>query len=189
MRTIEKNEMPPSLDRNSGASNQEDFAALYQQHAGQAYRLASKLTHDDAMAADAVQEAMLRVWRAAPSIHPGKARGWILRIVARECLRLRTAQQRELKRIHQSNRFREHATSDSFDDLRENALSTLRHAVATLSVAERHLLNLHYQDGLSQRRIGKVLSVPQQTVSYRIRHAIDRLRNKLERRSHYYVCG
>jgi RNA polymerase sigma-70 factor (ECF subfamily) len=189
MKAIDKNKMSPSLDRGSISSSQEDFAALYQQHAEQAYRLASKLTHNDAMAADAVQEAMVRVWRAAPSIHPGKARGWILRIVARECLRLRTAQQRELKRIHRSNQFREQAMTDRFDDLRENALSTLRHAVATLSVAERHLLYLHYQDGLSQRRISKVLSVPQQTVSYRIRNDIDRLRNQLGRHSRYYVCG
>jgi RNA polymerase sigma-70 factor (ECF subfamily) len=65
------------------------FSSLYERFGDDAYGLALRLTGNRALADDAFQEAMLRVWRAAPSYRPGNARAWIFRIVARESLRAR----------------------------------------------------------------------------------------------------
>src|SRR5579862_6284908 len=64
------------------AAGRSAFSELYEGHAGAAYSLALRLMENNALAEDAVQEAMLRIWKAAPTMRPGNTRAWILRIVA-----------------------------------------------------------------------------------------------------------
>jgi len=50
--------------------------------------------------------------------------------------------------------------------------------MAELPVDERSLVRLRFNDGLSQRQISSVLRIPQQTVSRRLKLAIERLRRR-----------
>lgn len=167
-----------SLPTDDGRNDcRKDFCALYEQHAAAAFSLALRQTGDRALAEDAVQETMLRVWREAASLRPGNARGWVLRIVGRECLRLQMARQRENKRVKTANVLRQREYCEKPE--RETRLSALRHALARLSGPERSLLKLCYEEGLSQRRISAAIDIPQQTVSNRLRRAVSRLSKEL----------
>src|SRR5262245_40610294 len=64
------------------------FETLYRRHEQAAYALAFHITRHREEAQEAVQEALVRAWSAAPSFRAeGSVRGWLLRIVARESLR------------------------------------------------------------------------------------------------------
>ncbi|MCK6473703.1 MAG: hypothetical protein L6R28_18420 [Planctomycetes bacterium] len=65
------------------------FRRFYERYERTAYNLAYHLTSDQDRAAEAVQSGMVCVWTSAASIPPGSnARAWLLRIVARESLRV-----------------------------------------------------------------------------------------------------
>jgi RNA polymerase sigma-70 factor (ECF subfamily) len=153
------------------------FSEIYDRHADAACRLALRLTGNRALAEDAVQEAMLRVWRSANSLRPGNARAWVLRIVERECLRALTASQREKERAAIAGALRRCQEADDYSENseREQLLSALRRAMAALPADERVLLRSCYGKGLSQRRISVTLAIPQQTISYRLRNAVGHL--------------
>ncbi len=157
------------------------FSDLYEAHAVAALGLALRLTEDRALAEDAVQEAMLRVWRSAASLHFGNVRGWVLRIVARESLRLMKSRQREKKRAENATALRLVRIADSPCEIaeRENAHVLLRSVMARLSVSERRLLSLHYEAGMSQRKMSAAIGAPQQSISYRLNHVMNRLRSEL----------
>ena len=61
------------------------FESVVLPHLDAAYALARWLTRNDADAADAVQEAMLRAFRYFDTYREGDAKSWILRIVRRTC--------------------------------------------------------------------------------------------------------
>ena len=156
------------------------FSALYEQYAKDAYGLALRLTEDHALAADAFQEAMLRIWRALPSLRPGNTRSWILRVVARECLRLIKAGTRERILVSQAVAIRPcHDGSEPNErSERETLHSELHNAVAALQTDDRNLLKSCLERGLSQRQVSAALGIPQQTVSYRLKYIVDGLRNR-----------
>src|SRR5262245_46928087 len=64
------------------------FAVLYERHARICLGLAQHLTGSQALAEEAVQEAMLRIWQLAHLYRTGNARAWILKIVAHESTRI-----------------------------------------------------------------------------------------------------
>jgi len=67
----------------------EAFHTLYETYGDRALRLARVVTKDDALAADAVQEAFLRVYRYRRRYDAGKPFAvWLNRIVVNECRRL-----------------------------------------------------------------------------------------------------
>ena len=65
------------------AQNTESFATLYDRHSRVAYSLAYRMMGEHQAAEDLVQEAFLKVWRAAGSYRAerGSARTWVLSIV------------------------------------------------------------------------------------------------------------
>jgi RNA polymerase sigma-70 factor (ECF subfamily) len=154
------------------------FAALYEQHVDAAIALALSLTSDRALAEDAVQEAMLRIWRSAHSFHPGNVRGWVLRIVGRECMRLMRRRKQERTR---ATHVIPNQAGDSHNIApdKEAVLSSIRTGLAKLAQPDRRLVELHFGDGLSQRQISAALAMPQQTISYRIRSVVGQLSREL----------
>jgi RNA polymerase sigma-70 factor (ECF subfamily) len=154
------------------------FSTLYEQHAKAAYGLALRLTADPALAEDVFQEAMLRVWRSTTSLRPGNIRGWVLCIVGRECIRL--MKRRKFDRLRTA-RMAPHEADDSHQNIADKAsvLSSLRIALAELAEPDRRLVELYFSQGLSQRQIGEALSIPQQTICYRLRQVLDEVRNRL----------
>jgi len=63
------------------------FRLLARRHSADALRLARRILGSEALAEDIVQDALLRVWRAAPRWRPDAAfRTWLYRIVVNLCL-------------------------------------------------------------------------------------------------------
>jgi RNA polymerase sigma-70 factor (ECF subfamily) len=132
-------------------------------------------------AEEAVQEAMIRAWRARNACHVPAARtAWLLQITRREAFRV--AQRR--------SRVRDREQPGS----QEGELVSLRHseidgvesrvsfdqALGLLKPHDRDLVRLRYAEDLTQEQVAARLDLPEGTVKVRLHRARERLRKALE---------
>lgn len=157
------------------------FAELFERHRNSAYNLACYVTGSRESAEEAVQEAMLRVWTSAATFQPGNARSWILRIVAREGIRVIRARNRKRSEMEseQIDCHPSRGAAPEEDAERGELLGALRGMVARLNRGDRELVALYFAGGLSQEEIARELDMPQRTVSFRIQKSIEQLRGAL----------
>lgn len=157
------------------------FARIFEHYKDRAYNLAFHITGRAESAEEAVQEAMLRVWTAATTFKPGNADGWVLRIVARESLKVLRTRKKDRKEMA-IEREREHApreTAPGEDLERDELLAGLRGAIAGLDPAARRLVALYFGAGLTQEEIAQELELSQRGVSYKIDEALAALKRRL----------
>lgn len=176
---------PADVDLMLAVARNRDVAAyeqLYRRYERTAYNLALNLTSSSASAEEAVQEAMMKIWRSASNFRAdGNFKGWFLRIVADCSLDHGRRGWREKRRAlrHAQVRPRE-AAKDLGGDLEHNELHrALQKQMGKLDELERRLLALYYGADMSQQEIGHVLDVPQTTVSMKMREALGKLRSGL----------
>lgn len=156
------------------------FTELYKRHERAAWNLARYLLKNDADAEDTLQESFSSVWKSASSFKPGNARGWILRIVSRNCFRKlnKTRRQQELATMG-TNETALTGNSPVQDAERSELSGMLRRLLERLSTPERQIVALYYGAGLSQEDIAETLAMPQRTVSHRVKEILSRLRSEL----------
>ncbi len=169
------------LDLIAGTKDRDAYAELYQRHNRATYNLAFHLCREKEQALEACQEAWLRIWKNAGAYRPTSGvRNWILSITANATLTLLSRKQRLRKRsapaeVLESLPSAEDQRSDDHDEL----LAGLNAGILTLPDQSRKLLSLYYGAGMSQTEIGKMMSMPQRTVSMRIEQALSHLRTIL----------
>jgi RNA polymerase sigma-70 factor (ECF subfamily) len=167
------------------AGRLEALDALYERYKTMAYGIARRITADDVLAEDVVQDAFLGAWRGADRYVPGRGsvRTWLLSIVHHRAI---DAVRRRRPTAELPVESEGQATpvpltmpdvwgevSGRLDRERVNA------AVSTLSDAQREALELAYWGGLSQSEIAERLGVPLGTVKSRVRLALVAVRREL----------
>lgn len=170
------------LRRVAEERDREAFEALFSRHQNRAYALALNVSGSPQLAEEAVQEAMLGIWRSARSYRPGgNARAWICRIVARKacvCARHHRNQGPNMDAAIESNAA--HAGTAADEMLAQDELHrALRAEVGRLPERSRVIVGLYFLAGLSQDEIGRELNMPQRTVSLRLEQALAYLRRSL----------
>jgi RNA polymerase sigma factor (sigma-70 family) len=166
--------------------DEQALGSLYDRFGTVAYRLALRVVCDAALAEDVVQEAFLTVWRQAERFDRshGSASTWILMLVHRRAVDLVRKQASFNALPDQLEAVAPRAVSaESTDDdvaLRE-ARRKVQAALATLSRAEREVVDLAYWGGLTQSQIATRLGIPSGTVKSRTFSALKRLREALSR--------
>jgi RNA polymerase sigma factor (sigma-70 family) len=166
--------------------DEQALGSLYDRFGTVAYRLALRIVRDAALAEDVVQEGFLTVWRQAERFDGsrGSTSTWILTLVHRRAVDLVRRQARFNALPDQLEAMApQSASAESTDDdvaLRE-ARRKVQAALATLSRAEREVLELAYWGGLTQSEIATALGIPSGTVKSRTFTALARLREALSR--------
>jgi len=167
-----------------GKSDHEALAVLYKRYGSICYRLARRITANDALAEDAVQETFAGLWRDPGAFAPGvgTVRGWLLGLThhkAVDFVRRETAQQRRQK-AHAAQRALDPPADDpaaaAWESIRAQ---TVREALAELPETQRHALALAYFGGYTQREIAQLTNVPLGTVKTRTFAALRRLQMRL----------
>jgi RNA polymerase sigma-70 factor (ECF subfamily) len=160
------------------------LAVLYQRHGATCYRLARRVTANDALAEDAVQEAFAGLWRDPAAYAPGQGSvlSWLLGLThhkAVDSVRRESAQQR---------RRNAQAAQQALDPPRGDPAAaawagiraeTVRAALCELPEPQRHALALAYFGGYTQREIAQLTGVPLGTVKTRMFAAMRRLQLRL----------
>jgi len=163
--------------------DREAIGRLYDRHQGTMYGLAVRITNDAGLAQDAVQEAMLGVWRNASRFDASraKARTWMLALVHHRAIDA-------IRRRRASVALPEPdvpppaalVVPDIWDDVvgRLDAVA-LRAALGRVPIAQREVLELAYFAGRTQQEIATQVGIPLGTVKSRVRLGLLALRAEL----------
>lgn len=154
------------------AGNHAAFAQLYDTYAPEALRFSTAVTGRADLAADAVQEAFLRVFRKGSQCR-GKFKPWFFRIVLNESYRLVKQNPYPVEPTGEE-------TSGSFAEQSDLSL-TIQAALEDLSPEHRAVLVLKFLFDYSEREIAKILELPVGTVKSRVHYAKRALARELNR--------
>jgi RNA polymerase sigma-70 factor (ECF subfamily) len=153
------------------------FERLVMAHLDAAHNLAWWLTQDSEAAADVVQDACLKAWRAFPTLRSQDGRAWLLTIV-------RTTAYSRLRRRPEPEPLPEDAAAPRVEPLAGRLAqidsAEIEAALAAIPSAHREVLVLRDLEGLTYAQIALVIGVPAGTVMSRISRARDALRRRLE---------
>lgn len=153
-----------------------EYAATARAHLANGYRLAGYLLGDGAEAQDAVQEALIKAWRAWPNLRdPERFGPWFDRIVVNVC-RDRMRRHSNLRMV-QLEAADEVEADDPFRRMFDRNL--LAAAVARLDPDHRFVVVLRFWRDMSLEQVAEVLDVPVGTVKSRLHYALRALRTQL----------
>lgn len=164
------------------AGEVEALGLLYDRHRQRVYRTALAVTMDSEVAADILQEVFLRLHRYADKVDPARPlEPWLYRVTVNLAYS-------EMKRRRRWLRFLEEMKARLVGEHRpgphklieqDEEMRRVREAVASLPLAQRVVVVLHYLNELSLQEIAQVLEVPEGTVKSRLHYARRALRQKL----------
>ncbi len=141
------------------------------------FRLSGNLARSE----DLLQDAFLRLWKAAPTYEPSaKVSTYIFRIAHN--LFLNDAARRREKALESMEA---ETRSDPSSDLNRRELqSQVQRAVESLPEGEREVLLLSEYNGFKYAEISEILGIPVGTVKSRMFSAVQRLREALKDLKH-----
>jgi RNA polymerase sigma-70 factor (ECF subfamily) len=161
----------PSLSRSRSGSGWDWGEARRQ-----CVREARGVLHSSAEVDDAVQEALLRVWRSRRTPRElERPLAWLRHIARNEALRLRARERRRRDGLVADDVLQELAGTGPADTALPERLE-LTELLATLPPADRRLVWLRYFEDLTQATVARRLGIPEGTVKVRLHRVRERLR-------------
>lgn len=155
------------------------FEALTRAHRNDLYRYAFWLSRDHAVADDAVQECLLRAWKAFASLEDeSRAKPWLMTILRREHARLYERKRPDMVAMQDLSQ-RENAMLGSQHN---TDIDDLRAAIFRLDDSYREPLVLQVLMGYSTTQIAEQMNLQQSAVLTRLFRARKQLKLALERR-------
>ena len=152
-----------------------DAAALFAEHHAALFRYLSRLTGDPDLAADAAQEAFVRLLERPP--RPGQTKAWLFRVgtnAALESERTRTRRARLMEAAPGRAPVGDGvSTPDAAFEARE-ARRQVRQALGALPDRDRTLL-LMREEGFSHREIAEAVGTTTGSVGTLVARALDKL--------------
>lgn len=160
----------------------EPMVALYQRYGSNLYGLGLRLLGDRGMAEEMVQETFVRLWRSAERFDrdKGSVRTFTYTIARRVAV--------DLRRRSASRPLDSREEIDQVDSAREGEFDRLvlgldvRDALRSLSTKHCEILELHFDEDLTQVQVAERLDVPLGTVKTRIYHGLRALKLEFEER-------
>ncbi len=163
------------------ASDAQAFAVLYDRHSRPAYSLAYRMMGERQAAEDVVQDAFLKLWRAATSYRAERAsvRTWILSIVHNRGIdQLRsTASRRRMQEKVEASAPRSQPSEAFSESWRNAQREQVREALKTLPQEQLKVLELAYFSGYTHVEIAELLGLPLGTVKGRMRLGLKKMKD------------
>lgn len=160
--------------------NHAAFAELYRRRSGEVFRFVRKLTGDDALADDVVQDTFLRVLRNLERFDERRSfRPWLARIARNAAFDAL----RERKKQAGDRALTESAEPADTEFARETAsreaAAQARAALASLPDEQRALLVQRHEFGLTQAELAESWEVSERTIRNRLHAAVKSLTRAL----------
>jgi RNA polymerase sigma-70 factor, ECF subfamily len=160
------------------------FETVYDAHAPEVLRVATRILGDPQQAEDVAHEVFLRLWRRPESFDPSRGDlGGFLRGAARngaiDAWRRNGSARRTRERLEHDVAGARPAEDVAALAERGDAAANVRAAVRRLPESQREVVALAYWGGLSASEISRDSGVPLGTVKSRMRMALTRLRAEI----------
>jgi RNA polymerase sigma factor (sigma-70 family) len=154
------------------------FEALARASHPRLQRVAVGILRDQHLAEDAVQRALLAIWRQVPTLRdPNRFEGWSYRVLVHACYAEARRQVAWLPTTAIGSR-EESVVSDMSASVLHR--DQLERAVGRLSVDQRAVVVVHHVMDLTHDEVAHALGVPAGTVASRLHRALGALRAALE---------
>ena len=174
------------LHRRISSRDRVAFDELYGRYVRQAYGVALRVTAQDLIAQEVVQDAFLALWRAPEAFDParGAFRSFFLSLVHHRAVDAVRREERLRRRTERATNLEPATGEDPAEDVVEDAYlrvrrKEVRDALETLPAEQRQVLEMAYFGGLTQVRIAEQLGIPIGTVKTRTLAAMRKLRAAL----------
>ena len=168
------------LGRRFADRDPEAIREIHRRYIGPMLALARSLLADPDLAHDAVQQAFLQAWRAAPRFDPDRSLSpWLFAITRRACIDL---YRRERRRpvLTTTGDAPERPDPVAAGDVEQAWMVwQVREAIDTLAPEERDVIRLAYLEGFSLPEVAERLRIPVGTVKSRTFRAHRRLAHRL----------
>lgn len=158
--------------------DQEAFEGLVRQTSDMLYGVARRILRDPGLAEDALQNALVTIWRKLPGLHDvDRFDAWAYRIVVNACYAEAPRARRwaDTVRILPTDRPDETDPISSISDRSE-----LEAAFRRLPLDQRAVFVLHHHVGLPLVAVAEVLGIPDGTARSRLHYATRALRAAFE---------
>ena len=156
------------------------FEHVYKSQAPRLYGLALSITRQPSSAADAVQEALLQVWRNAARFDParGHAESWLIGLVRYRALDIARKHAREAPQDALPEKIDE--SPDALSQLMASSEGqALARCLDELPTERRRLIEQAFTQGLSHSELAGKLGEPLGTIKSWIRRSLQALRKCL----------
>jgi RNA polymerase sigma-70 factor (ECF subfamily) len=141
--------------------------------------LAVGILRDRTLAEDAVQAALVSIWRDLPTLRdPSRFEAWSYRLLLRACYAEAKRQRRDRADTVGLSTPLEPVAQDDYATIVDR--DQLARGFARLSLEHRAVLVLHYYLDLSHEGVAEALGIPSGTVRSRIHRAMAALRASIE---------
>jgi RNA polymerase sigma factor (sigma-70 family) len=174
-----------SLVRRLSRGDADALDAIYRDHGAACYRIARRVTANQTLAEDCVQEAFLGLWRRPERFDPGSGslRSWLLAMThhkAVDAVRREAAQQRRQAAESAVRALDPPGRGDPEESAwRTVRADGVRSALAELPGPQREAIALAYYGGYTQTEIARLTGAPLGTVKTRMLAGMRRLRAAL----------
>lgn len=160
------------------AGDQQAFATLAATNGRRMHALAVAILRDRDLAQDAVQQALVAIWRDLPGLRdPARFDAWSYKLLVRTCYAEARRDRRHLsevlERVSQPT-----VAADEFGRVADR--DQLERGFRRLSVEHRAVVVLHHYFDLPLESVAEVLGLPPGTVRSRFHRAMSVLRAALE---------
>jgi RNA polymerase sigma factor (sigma-70 family) len=174
------------LHRRLSGGDRSAFDELYGRYGSAAFGLAMRITAQEALAQEVVQEAFLALWRAPEAFDAarGAFRSFFLSLVHHRAVDAVRREERLRRRSERASNLEPTRDEDVADEVVESAYlgvrtKQVREALTTLPPEQRQVVELAYFGGHTQTRIAEILGIPVGTVKTRTLAAMRKLRRAL----------
>lgn len=148
---------------------------LYENYSNALFGVALKITNDEALAKDALQESFVKIWKNSHKYDPAKAKlfTWLYRITRNTAIdKLRSYKNRNSKEVQIEN---SNVYTIPTSSLNQDVIDLKQH-VEKLDLKYKTVLNALFFDGMTQQEASDELNIPLGTIKSRLKIALRELK-------------
>ena len=159
------------------------FNTLFTRFSNRIYAMGMKLTRNDQLAHDLVQEAMLTVWQKAPlyDLDRGTAQSWIFTLTRNRCFDILRKMKRQPATVSADDIWPQEGDGDGQlvheeEGTMEVEVSKIESFYGNLPAAQRAVIEQIYIHDRTHEEAAAVLDIPLGTLKSRLRLGVGKLR-------------
>jgi RNA polymerase sigma-70 factor (ECF subfamily) len=170
-----------ALVRRCQERDKDAFRILVEKYKKVMFGTAYLMTRDRGLAEDAMQEALIQIWKYLPSLRQDTSlKSWLLRIVVNEVNQQRRKKQVSTVPLEYVPEIADEVDNAETTMLRNEAHQNLRRAVESLPLEQKKAVILRYFSDLTVPEVAAVLGKREGTIKSRLSRGLNRLGKILE---------